>query len=51
MFVRVMNPNYLCHDWKTNFLMVAVSHVPPINRRVGSEYMPWLTDIMKQMRH
>ena len=42
------SPNILWEEWKEKFLLVAGLHAPPINRKVKSEYAPWITDIVKK---
>ena len=40
------------HDWKNRFLHVAEKHAPTRQRRVKSDYKPWLTEhIKKQCYH
>ena len=34
-------------DWKTTFLTIAEKHAPIRQRRVKSDYKPWLTDKIK----
>ena len=41
------DPNILWCDWKTKFLNIAEKHAPMRQRRVKSDYTPWLTDKIK----
>ena len=43
------DPNILWNDWKTKFLTIAEKHAPMRQRRVKSDYKPWLTDQIKQL--
>ena len=45
------DPNALWNDFKTKFLSVADKHAPIRQRRVRSEYKPWLTNEIKQMSY
>ena len=46
------DPNNMWHDWKNRFLHVAEKHAPTRQRRVKSDYKPWLTEhIKKQCYH
>jgi hypothetical protein len=45
------DPNALWNDFKTKFLSVADKHAPIRQRRVKSEYKPWLTNQIKQMSY
>ena len=43
------DPNILWNDWKTKFLTIAEKHAPMRQRRVKSDYKPWLTDQIKKL--
>ncbi len=46
------DPNNMWYDWKNKFLHVAERHAPTRQRRVKSDYKPWLTEhIKKQCYH
>jgi hypothetical protein len=45
------DPNALWNDFKIKFLSVADKHAPIRQRRVKSEYKPWLTNQIKQMSY
>ena len=45
------DPNALWNDFKNKFLSVADKHAPIRQRRVKSEYKPWLTNEIKQMSY
>ena len=46
------DPNNMWHDWKNRFLHVDEKHAPTRQRRVKSDYKPWLTEhIKKQCYH
>ncbi|CAB4022160.1 Hypothetical predicted protein [Paramuricea clavata] len=45
------DPNALWDDFKNKFLSVADKHAPIRQRRVKSEYKPWLTNEIKQMSY
>ena len=45
------DPNALWYDFKTKFLSVPDKHAPIRQRRVRSEYKPWLTNEIKQMSY
>ena len=47
----LIDPNALWNDFKTKFLSVADKHVPIRQRRVKSEYKPWLTNEIKKMSY
>ncbi|CAB4029170.1 Hypothetical predicted protein [Paramuricea clavata] len=45
------DPNALWNDFKNKFLSAADKHAPIRQRRVKSEYKPWLTNEIKQMSY
>ena len=45
------DPNALWNDFKNKFLSVADKHAPIRQRRVKSEYKPWLTNEIKQISY
>ena len=45
------DPNQLCRDFKTKFFSIADKHAPIKQRRVKSEYKPWLTNEIKQLSY
>ena len=45
------DPNLLWQEWKTKFLEIADWHAPVKQRRIRSEYKPWLTDQIKKLSY
>ena len=38
-------------EWKHVFVSVADRHAPPINKKVRSEYAPYITNEIKNLMH
>lgn len=45
------DPNILWFEWKTKFLGIVNKHAPVKQRRVKSEYKPWLTKEIKTLSY